>query len=133
MERHKSRGCISQHIEVRSRGRAHCHGSAFWIHLVVNETPLLQKSVYSMKQRDKLKSEELKPCLCLTLQKGDSKGRSSCFWIKHRSRIFYNPPLITNSNTNHKARALCELDCTSACCIKQNMTFLVIGNRKLLN
>lgn len=57
MERHKSRGCISQHIEVRSRGRAHCHGTAFWIHLVVNQTPLLQKSMYSMKQQDKLKSE----------------------------------------------------------------------------
>jgi len=73
MEGHQPRGRIGQHVEVRSGRRAHRHGTAFWIHLVVNEAPLLQKSMYSMEQHDRLQFEELKPCSRLTWQKGDGK------------------------------------------------------------
>lgn len=51
MERHKSRGSIRKHVEMRSRRGAHGHGAAFRIHLVVNETPLLQKGMDPMGQQ----------------------------------------------------------------------------------
>lgn len=82
VKRHQPGGRISQDVEVGSRGRPHGHGTAFWVHLVVDEPPLLQESVYSMRQRHKFKPDELTPCWCLTAQEGDSTGRNLCFSMK---------------------------------------------------
>lgn len=37
--------CVNQDIEVRGGWRSHGEGSALCIHLVINQTPLLQKSM----------------------------------------------------------------------------------------
>lgn len=83
VKRHQPGGRIGQDVEVGSRGRPHGHGAAFGVHLVVDEPPLLQESVYPVRQQHKFRPEELTPCS--TVQEGDKTGRSLCFWMKKRS------------------------------------------------
>lgn len=45
MEWHESRRGVGQYVEVGGGRGAHGHGSAFGVHLVINQPPLLQKGV----------------------------------------------------------------------------------------
>lgn len=51
MQRYQPRGRIGQHVEVGGGWGAHGGGTALSVHLVVDETPLLQESVDAAEKR----------------------------------------------------------------------------------
>lgn len=45
LQRHQTGGSVCQHVEVGGGGRTHGRGPALGVHLVVDQTPLLQEGV----------------------------------------------------------------------------------------